>query len=284
MKDLNGKVSVITGASGGLGRELALACARRQMKLVLADVEADNLEATRALILQELPNTPIATLQLDVSCFEQVEALSQLTMQRFGAAHLLFNNAGVGVTAPIWENTVADWHWLTNVNLFGVAWGVKAFTPIMLGQGEGHIVNIASAAGWMYSAGSGIYNATKAAVVALSESLANDLKMADSAVGVSVLSPAFFPTAIIAAERNRPAEFADAAVDSEMKRLYEERVRRAVEAGKISAAEIAEITLKGVEDKRFYLFPHGWVPSAIALRSKQAQEGITAFNPQALST
>lgn len=282
MKDLNGKVSIITGAGGGLGRELALACARRQMKLVLADVEADNLEATRVLVLQELPNTPIATLQLDVSCFEQVEALSQLTMRRFGAAHLLFNNAGVGVTAPIWENTVADWHWVTNVNLFGVAWGVKAFTPIMLGQGEGHIVNIASAAGWMSSAGSGIYNATKAAVVALSESLANDLKMASSAV--SVLSPAFFPTGIVEAERNRPTEFADAAVDSEMKRLYEERVRRAVETGKISASEIAEITLKGVEDNRFYLFPHAWVPSAIALRSMQAQAGITAFNPQALST
>jgi len=279
MKDLNGKVSVITGAGGGLGRELAMACARRRMKLVLADVEAGNLEATRTLIQQELPDTDIATQPVDVAKFEQVAALAQLTMQRFGGVHLLFNNAGVGVTAPLWENTVSDWQWVTQVNLYGVAWGVKAFTPIMLEQGEGHIVNIASAAGWMYSAGSGIYNATKAAVVALSESLANDLKMANSAVGVSVLSPAFFPTGIIDAERNRPVEFADAAADSEMKRQYEERVRRAVEAGKISAREIAEITLKGVEENRFYLFPHAWVPGVIALRSQQAQAGMTAFDP-----
>lgn len=126
-----------------------------------------------------------------MSQFEQVAALAQLAIQRFEGVHLLFNNAGVGVTAPVWENTVSDWHWVTNVNLYGVAWGVKAFTPIMLEQDQGHIVNIASAAGWMYSAGSGIYNATKAAVVALSESLVNDLKMVNSAVGVSVLSPAF---------------------------------------------------------------------------------------------
>lgn len=130
---------------------------------------------------------------------------------------------------PLWENTASDWQWVTQVNLYGVAWGVKAFTPIMLDQGEGHIVNIASAAGWMYSAGSGIYNATKAAVVALSESLANDLKMANSVIGVSVLSPAFFPTGIIDAERN---------------------------------------------------FPHAWVPGVIALRSQQAQAGMTAFAPR----
>lgn len=281
MKDLNGKVSVITGAGGGLGRELAMACARRGMKLVLADVEDRNLEETCSQIRDKFPGTEIASLLVDVSKFEQVAVLAQLAIQRFEGVHLLFNNAGVGVTAPIWENTVSDWHWVTNVNLHGVAWGVKAFTPIMLAQGEGHIVNVASAAGWMYSAGSGIYNATKAAVVALSESLVNDLKMANSAVGVSVLSPAFFPTGIIEAERNRPAEFADAAADSEMKRHYEERVRRAVEAGKISACEIAEITLKGVEENRFYLFPHTWVPGAIAQRSKQAQEGMTAYNPQA---
>jgi NAD(P)-dependent dehydrogenase (short-subunit alcohol dehydrogenase family) len=281
LKELVNKVSVVTGAGGGLGRELALACGRRGMKLVLADVDPANLAATVALIHQQLPATEIASLRVDVSQYEQVEALASLARDRFGGAHVLFNNAGVGVTAPIWENTVADWQWVTNVNLYGVAWGIKAFVPIMLEQSCGHIVNIASAAGWMYSAGSGIYNTTKAAVVAMSETLANDLSITGKDVGVSVVSPAYFPTGIASSERNRPSDLAETAKDSATKRLHEAHVRKMVEAGQISAAEIAESTLIGVEENRFYVFPHSWVPDAIAARSKTARVGKTAFNPQA---
>ncbi len=281
MKDLENKVAVVTGAGGGLGRELAFACARRGMKLVLADIGCASLEISADLIRQEWPGVEIALSRVDVSQYEQLEALARLACDRFGGAHLLFNNAGVGVTAPIWENTVADWQWVTNVNLYGVAWGIKAFAPIMLEQSCGHIVNISSAAGWMYSAGSGIYNVTKAAVVAMSETLANDFLLTGKELGVSVVSPAYFPTGITNSERNRPADLADTVVDSEAKRMHEEHVRKMVEAGRISAAEIAEASLQAVEEGRFYVFPHNWVPDAIEARSKIARRGMTAFNPQA---
>jgi len=280
MIDLRGEVAVVTGAGSGLGRELASASARRGMKLTLGDIDEKGLAGTASQISQAYPKCEIATLRVDVTKLMDLEALADLACTRFGGVYLLFNNAGVGVTAPLWENTAADWQWVTSVNLFGVAWGIKTFVPIMLKQSRGHVVNVASAAGWVYPAGSGIYCATKAAVVALSESLANDLLATGAEIGVTVLSPAYFPTAIAASERNRPAELRDATEPSDMKRLHEEQVKRAVAKGKIPAAEIAELTLQAVETNRFYVFPHSGVLDAISLRSAAAKEGKTAFNPQ----
>jgi NAD(P)-dependent dehydrogenase (short-subunit alcohol dehydrogenase family) len=278
--NLQDGVAVVTGAGGGLGHALAAACARRGMKLVLADVDADGLATSAAKLAEEHPGLLLASRRTDVTRAEEWDALAALCEERFGGADILFNNAGVAVAAPLWENSAADWQWLIGVNLLGVGYGIKAFVPAMVKKGRGHVVNVASAAGWAYPPGMGIYNATKAAVVALSESLANDLLVAQSPVGVSVLSPAFFPTGIAASERVRPAELANPAKASPLKRKYEERIRDAVAGATLSAAEVAEITVKGVEEGRFYLFPHGWVPDAAAVRAKVVGEGMTAFCPK----
>jgi NAD(P)-dependent dehydrogenase (short-subunit alcohol dehydrogenase family) len=281
---LIGKVSVITGAGSGLGRELAQSCAQRGMKLVLADVDESGLAETVGLLEARNPAAEIATLRVDVSELGQVEALAQLALDRFGGAHVVFNNAGVGTGGLIWENTEVDWRWVLGVNLFGVAWGIKVFTPIMLKQGEGHIVNTASAAGWMNGAGASVYNVSKCAVVAMSESLANDLKDAGSTVGVSVVSPAFFPTPMIHnSARNKPADAAGVGALSEAARKREEQTDYAMQHGKLSAAEIAEITLSAVEENRFYVFPHRKVKDLVVARAQFVHDGKTAYDPLARS-
>lgn len=281
MKALRGKVAVITGGGSGFGRELALCCARRGMHLVLGDVDEVGIASTVELATAEVPAIQIAVLKTDVSRLEQVHALARLAEQRFGGVHLLFNNAGVGVNGPIWESTVDDWTWVLGVNLFGVIWGIKTFMPIMLRQGEGHIVNTASAAGWMNMTDSGIYNVSKCSVVALSETLANDIKDAGGKVGVTCISPAFFPTRIAEAQRNRPAELAETVADSPALRRHEERLRYAVAHGRISAAQVAEMALQAVEADRFYVFPHQKIKQLILERAQAAQLETTAFDPTA---
>lgn len=282
MKDLNGKVAVITGGGSGLGREFAHCSARRGMKLVLADVDETGLVETVRLLKEHTPGIEVITQRVDVSRLEQVEALARLALERFGGAHVLFNNAGVGAGGPIWENTVADWQWVLNVNLFGVAWGIKAFMPMMLKQGEGHIVNTASAAGWMNGPGAGIYNVSKCAVVAMSETLALDIKDVGGNVGVSVVSPAFFPTPMMAnSERERPAEQADAAPMSEIARKRQEQTHYAMQHGKVSAAEIAEVTLSAVEKNQFYVFPHKKIKKLVLARAQAVQDEILPYDPLA---
>lgn len=279
MRELGGKVAVITGGGSGLGRELALACARRGMRLMLADVDEAGMAETARLASEAQAEIEVDTLRVDVANLEQVEALAQRAKERFGGAHLLFNNAGVSCGGPLWEHTAADWQWVLGVNLQGVAWGIKAFVPLMLEQGEGHIVNTASAAGWLNGPGSGIYNASKAAVVAISETLYFDLQdVGAEQIGVTVLSPAFFPTPIIDSERNRPAELADTAPMTEARRLRNEQIRYAVQHGRISAEEIAEMTLAAVEKNQFYVFPHQKIKALIKARAEAADREAAAFD------
>lgn len=283
MQNLQGKVAVITGAGSGLGRELALCCAGRGMKLVLGDVDDAGMAETVELAESRHPGTECATQHLDVASLEQMQAFAELSKSRFGSAHLLFNNAGVSVTGPLWENTAADWDWVLGVNLYGVAWGIKAFTPMMINQGEGHIVNVASAAGWLNGPGSGIYNVSKCSVVAMSETLAMDLKDARAPLGVSVLCPAFFPTAIAESERNRPADKADTASLSPEARKRAEALKYAVEHGRIPASQVAETTLQAVENDQFYVFPHKKIKQLIRLRAEAAdreQDAFDSMNPQ----
>jgi len=278
MKELHGKVAVITGGGSGLGREFARACAKRGMKLVLADVDQPGLEETVRLLEAEHPGVETATLRVDVSKLDQVQALAAFSQQRFGGAHVLFNNAGVSCGGPMWEHTPADWQWVLGVNLYGVAWGIKAFVPLMLKQGEGHIVNTASAAGWLYGPGSAIYNVSKAAVVAMSETLALDLRDVGGNIGVTVVSPAFFPTAIVDSARNRPADLADTAPMTEARRLRDERIRYAVQHGRLSATEIAGLTLEAVERDQFYVFPHQKVKDAIRARAETANAEMEPYD------
>jgi len=273
MKDLKNKVAVITGAASGFGRELAILCAGEGMHLVLTDVDMAGLEGTRAL----LGEAQTLLLRTDVSKPEQVETLAQQTYERYGAAHLLFNNAGVAVAGPIWKSTPQDWEWTLGVNLMGVVHGVRSFVPRMLEQGaEAHIVNTASVAGLLAVPASSAYCVSKHGVVVLSECLHHELQQVKAGIGVSVLCPAYVNTGIADAARNRPAELAEANPDSA---AYEERVRAAVRKGKISATDVARITLAGVKAGRFYILTHPNILPSVESRLRDILEDRLPTNP-----
>ena len=193
MENFAGKVAVITGAGSGFGRELARIGSKLGMNLVLADVQRDALDSTAAEM--RAAGTRAIAQVVDVAKSEQVQRLADVAFGEFGNVHLLFNNAGVARSGLLWETTEADWQWVMGVNLMGVVNGVRHFVPRMLAasaQGEpGHIVNTASVAGLLCPPLLGVYNVSKHAVVALTETLYHDLRLAKSSIGVSVLCPGF---------------------------------------------------------------------------------------------
>ncbi len=280
MEHLQGKVSVITGAASGFGRELAILCARENMRLVLADVDADGLEETVRLLRWDESDgqcDQVVTTTCDVSRFEDVEKLADMAWDHHGGAHLLFNNAGVACAGPVWTTTQADWDWVLGVNLMGVVHGIRAFVPRMLKSREScHIVNTASVAGLVSPVGSSVYCVSKHGVVTLSECLYHDLQMAKADIGVSVLCPAFVPTGIADAARNRPAELADS---NPMAAPFEAVVKEAVRKGRISATEVAETTLQAVRDGSFYILTHDKILPTIRTRMEEILEGRLPSNP-----
>lgn len=280
MKSFTDRVAVITGAASGLGLELARGARRRGMKLVLADVEEKALEAAH----QELSEAGAEVLALptDVSRPEAVRALADAAEARFGPVHLLFNNAGVGGGGLVWESSLSDWQWVLGVNLWGVIHGVQSFVPRMLATAksqpnyEGHIVNTASMAGLVNMPNMGTYNVSKHAVVALSETLYQDLKIVDAPIGASVLCPYFVPTGIHKSERNRPAALANpAATASQI--VAQEFAERAVTSGRVSAAEVAEFTFDAVLEGRFYIASH---PKALGGVRERAEDIVALGNPR----
>src|SRR5450755_3329776 len=183
MHELKGRTAVVTGAGSGIGRELALACAREDMGIMLADIDESGMRETAAAIAPL--GVRVESLRCDVAKPLDVEALAERAWERFGAVHLIFNNAGVAVAGPVWAATLEDWKWTLDINLMGVVHGVRAFVPRMLAQGgECHVVNTASVAGLVDIAGSGVYCVSKHGVVALSECLHHDLRVAGAAIGV----------------------------------------------------------------------------------------------------
>jgi NAD(P)-dependent dehydrogenase (short-subunit alcohol dehydrogenase family) len=214
MKTLAGRTAVITGAASGFGLEASRIAAREGMNVVMADVQQDALDRAAAEI--GAGGAPVLAYRLDVSKAAEVEALGAATLARFGAPSFVFNNAGVGAGGLIWENTLQDWEWVLGVNLWGVVHGIRVFTPMMLEAAakdpayEGHIVNTASMAGLLNPPNMGIYNVSKHAVVSLSETLYQDLRLVTEQVTASVLCPFFVTTGITRSQRNRPAELAPA--------------------------------------------------------------------------
>jgi NAD(P)-dependent dehydrogenase (short-subunit alcohol dehydrogenase family) len=264
MRDIQGKVAVITGAASGIGRELALACARAGAQVVLADVDEAGLEATAALA--SAADGESLQARCDVSKLADIEALADRTYERFGAAHLLFNNAGVAVCGPTWTSTAEDWTWILGINLMGVVHGVRTFVPRMLAQKDDcHIVNTASVAGLLSLPGSSAYCVTKHGVVTLSECLRHELRLEGAKIGVSVLCPAFVPTGIFESDRNRPKELA---ATNPLAKPYEEAGRKAVAAGRLSAADVARITLEAIAAGRFYILPHPKIKGAVEARMR----------------
>lgn len=261
MQDLANKVAVITGAASGFGRELAIQCAGAGMRLALADLDEAGIGATIALLPA---GTETVTRRCDVSKPNDVEGLAEATYARFGAAHLLFNNAGVAVSGPTWTTTLDEWKWVLDVNLMGVVHGIRSFVPRMLAQGEpAHIVNTASAAGLVSPPGSSVYCVSKHGVVTLSECLHQELALDNLPIGVSVLCPAFVQTGIGHSERHRPSDLADA---NPLGEVYAEQMRKAIAAGRLTASDIARITLDGVREGRFYIITHPTIKKAIEVR------------------
>ena len=261
MKDFDGKVAVITGAASGFGREFAVALAGQGAKLVLADVDEKGMQETAALLPA---GTEAIIARCDVRAAGSLDELADKTYARFGAAHLVFNNAGVAVCGPAWTATLEDWKWVLDINLMGVVHGVRSFVPRMIAGGEpGHVVNTASVAGLLSLPGSAVYCVSKHGVVTLSECLRHDLRVANASIGVSVLCPAFVQTGIFESARNRPKELA---ATNPLGRAYEEAGKKAVAASKLSAADIARITLDAVRNDRFYVLPHGKTKAAIETR------------------
>ena len=254
MKQFKDKVAVITGGASGIGLALARRAAAEGMKLVLADIEDGALAAAAEL---KAAGAKVLTVKTDVSRAEAVENLAAQTLQAFGGAHLVFNNAGVGgVRVKTWQATAKDWEWVLGVNVWGVIHGVRVFTPVMLRQGdECHIVNTASAAGFVSMASTAPYAVSKHSVVTLSEVLYHDLKADNAKVGVSVLCPAWVGTNIWNSQRNRPDDLRDHA-DTPEERARREEVRTLLHKGKVTAADVADMTFEGIANEQFYIFPH----------------------------
>jgi NAD(P)-dependent dehydrogenase (short-subunit alcohol dehydrogenase family) len=277
MKDFAGKVAVITGAGSGFGREFARLGARRGCKLVLADVQEDALAAVRDELVAQ--GAEVLAQRVNVASSHEVEALAAATLERFGAVHLLFNNAGVGAGGRVWECSLADWEWVLGVNLWGVIHGIRSFTPRMieLGKGDpayrGHIINTASVSGLLSPSSMGVYSVSKHGVVTLSETLYHDLRNAQAPIGVSLLCPAFVPTGIAESHRNRPPELKNEAPPTASQKAAQEMTRKAVDSGKLTAAAVAEQTFAAIAEDRFYILTHpNIIPSVTARLTEIAEQ------------
>ncbi|MEM5342489.1 SDR family oxidoreductase [Paraburkholderia azotifigens] len=281
MFEFNGKVAVITGAASGFGRAFAEKGAALGMKLVLADVDeralAQTVDALRARGAEAIG------VRTDVSDGAQVQALADAALEAFGKVHLLFNNAGVGSGGFLWESSANDWAWVFGVNVMGVAHGVRIFTPIMLGQNEpAHIVNTASVAGLLSPPSMGIYNASKHAVVSLTETLYHDLQNAGGEVGCSLLCPAFVPTGIADAERARPDALRNSGEPTRSQLAADKQLQRAVRSGKLSAADVAALTFEAIAERRFYILTHPAILETVRLRHEDIEQQRNPTDPLSL--
>ncbi|MHB8828347.1 MAG: SDR family oxidoreductase [Syntrophales bacterium] len=269
IQDFQDKTAVLTGAGSGFGLECARIGARLGMNLVLVDVQQDALD--KAADEMRAAGAPVLARRIDVSSAEQMESLAQEVMQRFGAPHFVFNNAGVGSGGLVWENSVKDWEWVLGVNLWGVIHGVRLFTPLMLAAAKadptyrGHIVNTASMAGLLTPPIMGVYNVSKHAVVSLSETLYQDLKLVSDQVSASVLCPYFVPTNITQSQRNRPAALTgEPLTHSQM--IGQAMSEKAVSSGKVKAAQVAQMVFDAISADRFYIFSHPKAMENVRLR------------------
>ena len=279
INDFKGKTAVLTGAGSGFGLECARIAARRGMNVVLVDIQADALAAAEAE--SKALGARTMARRVDVSKPPVMELLAQHVKEEFGAPHFVFNNAGVGAGGLIWENTVKDWEWVLGVNLWGVINGVRGFTPMMLDEARrnpayhGHIVNTASMAGLLTPPNMGIYNVSKHAVVALTETLYQDLKLVTDQISASVLCPYFVTTGIHQSERNRPADM-PAAELTPSQRIQQAMTDKATGSGKVSAADVANKVFDAIEHDQFYVFSH---PKALGNVKSRMDAIVEIRNP-----
>jgi NAD(P)-dependent dehydrogenase (short-subunit alcohol dehydrogenase family) len=264
MQNLAGKVAVVTGGAGGIGRALGERFAHEGMKVVLADVIPEELDQTVAEMRAQ--DRDVIGVVTDVSVLESVEALRDATLDAFGAVHLVCNNAGVssGSEGHLWEHHLQDWRWSMDVNVFGVIHGINAFVPTMLEQGtEGHVVNTSSGnGGFTPLINSAVYATTKAAVVTITECLWGQLREIDAPVSASVLfpstrTPGMLNTGIWKPGRNRPERYARPGASPEGRDALAEYKQRMEQAGMevvfAPLEEVADLCLEGILADNFWI-------------------------------
>jgi len=285
MTDFDGKTAVLTGAGSGFGLECARIAMKKGMNVVLVDVQLAALQAAESEMLDLAgPGNAhkVMAVQVDVSSETAMDSLGAAVLARFGAPHFVFNNAGVGSGGLVWENSAKDWMWVLGVNVMGVAHGVRVFTPMMLAAAakdplwRGHIVNTASMAGLINAPNMGVYNVSKHAVVALTETLYQDLALVTNQIGASLLCPFFVPTGISQSHRNRPENLAMQGKATRSQRIGQAMTDKAVTSGKVSAADVAELVFAAIEKNQFYIYSH---PKAIASVQTRLEDIVLARNP-----
>jgi len=253
MKNLRGRVAVVTGAASGIGLALTERFAAEGMKVVMADIEAGALTTASERLRRD--GAEVLPIRVDVSQPRDVERLADETYTAFGAAHVVCNNAGVAVIGAIHEHTLADWQWVINVNLWGVIHGVRVFLPRMLAGGdEGHIVNTASMAGLTTAPFMSVYDVTKHGVVALSESMYKELTLSGAPIGVSVVCPGLIDTNIMRSSRNRPESLAEEGKAGPMAQAFGQSLSDRL-AGGYPPSEVANQVVEGIREGRFYIVP-----------------------------
>lgn len=278
MKHFKDRVAVITGAASGIGRAIAERCASEGMRVVLAGINEDRLLKVETALKAQ--GATVISVRTDVSKQGEVEALAQKTLDAFGAVHLLVNNAGVVAGSGVVGSTWNDWEWVMGVNLWGVIYGTKIFTPLMQAQKEPcHIVNISSLSGLIAYQPSAPYQVTKHAVVALSENLQLALERQQSLVKVSVLCPGWVRTGILDARRNQPDELHDAPVPltPAMEEAWK-TAQAAMEAG-LPPEQVANQVFAAIEEERFYILTHPEHNSMIAERMNNILAGANPRMP-----
>jgi NAD(P)-dependent dehydrogenase (short-subunit alcohol dehydrogenase family) len=252
VKTFDGRVAVITGGAGGIGLAMAKRFARAGMKIVIADVESKALAAAAREL--KVHDAEVLAVRTDVTNASSVEALAKRAYARFGAVHVLCNNAGVFPPdrySPIWAAALDDWKWAIDVNIMGVAHGMHAFIPRMLkGRQEGHVVNTASIAGLISGAGSPIYGMTKHAVTRISEAMYASLAELRSKIGASVLCPGLVATGIFKSERNRPGPKRGKGVAPPAKYRH---IPARTAAHAMDPAVVAEQVFQAIRANRFYV-------------------------------
>ena len=278
MEDVAGKVAFVTGAASGMGLAMARSFAAAGMKVVLADVEDEALERARASFGPT--NADVIAIRVDVTDRDAMADAADRTEEAFGKVHVLCNNAGVAVSGSIADMAYEDWDWVVGVNVDGVVNGVQTFLPRILAHGEGgHIVNTASLAGLLPFSGLGVYNATKYAVVGMSEAMRDDL--AEQNIGVSVLCPGLVNTNIFDSGRNRPADLqsdADTASltlpgeDGDADDPEQEARMEAIRATALDPDVVGDMVLHGIQKNEAYIFTHPQYVREV----NERQEEITA--------
>lgn len=300
MQQFKGRTAVITGAASGFGLALAHHLAGLGMRLVMADAQAERLRAAADEVVAQVAaqgagqdaasgataDAQVLALTVDVSSADAMEALRDRTLERFGVPHLVFNNAGVTCGGFIWEHTLAQWEWLLGVNLMGVVHGVRLFTPLMLDAAardpsyEGHIVNSASMAGLLSLPNVGAYTVSKHAVVALSETLFQDLALVTDRVHASVLCPYSVPTGIAQSQKVWAASGGGAlAAATPSQQVAQALTEQSVSKGRVTAEDIAQAVVEAVRARRFYVFSHPKALGTVRTRMEDIVEGRNPSDP-----